>query len=613
MVTDRRPRRLPALLVCLAALPALAAGPQLPGLIPEDTDAVVLVQDLPALLAAWPKSPLARTWNDPQVKKFFAPLRESIKIDEWERLAEQKVGFPLSEILAAFDGQAMLVLPDLAAAVREEETGVPAPVGILAHVGNEEVARALAELEIEDEEAEGEAEGIRYEEQEEEFQGVTLHLERELDAEGTELSSNGWAISEGCLVVGTPVTYLRELVAAVKKGSVPSSWAQSGTFGKLGRRSGPFDVAVYLNFGPLVPMIFEEARKAQAEVEQPAPAAMNLEALIDSLALDTIEGVFVTARMGKGETRSDFVLTYGEDKGVVRLIAYEPPPVQLPAIIPPDVLEASVSNFSVTRFWGTLIGILERMNPMVATMLDMQREQSKAVVGFDPLDALISSLGDQLIRADFMPAAERPGEQPLLENAESLYGVAVADRQSLEMAVEGIKTLAGGGGELFEQRDYLGHTIHTFKMPLPRDEQTPGPEKFVSYAITDSYLLIGAGSSAPIESVLGRMRTPGKSLWQRADVKAALERLPEGASAVSYSDVAALIRGLFDLMARAQQMAGSEENGDEEGDDVAEPFCDPEARPDARTLERYFDIAVGGVYKEAGLLHVTSRLLHPGR
>jgi len=603
-------------LACAAGLGVGAAGPRLEAVISGDADLVVLIENFPAAREAWAQGPLGRTWNDPQVVKFFAPLRRTMQIDDWERMSAEEIGHPLSEVLDAFSGQAALVFPDLPEAVRQIDEGGSPQVALLARVGDTAIVEAVLEAvgtPVEQAAAElGEQLGIelRAESEDVEFQGETLHVERMLDPEGRVIRSEAHGFIDGFLVMTQPWDYARELVAGLKKGSVPDAWRDARAVRTIREQVRDYDVVAYLDIRGLVPLMVEQARLAQQQEQEesgPNPMAIDPEALFGALGLDSIEALFLSGGLGDAETRLDFGLLHGEEKGVVKLLAYGPGPVKLPEIIPADVLQASVVNFSVPRMWAAAVEMFQRVNPMFATMFGMMREQGKATVGFDPVESFFAALGDRLISADFLPAPDRPGATPSLERTESVWGISVKDRQALEMAIGGLKTLAGGGGELFEQRDYLGQTIYTFKMPLPAEEGAP--EQLLSYAITDDYLLLGAGSTMPIESLLGRMRRPGASLWQRADVRAALRRLPEGASGFGYSDVAAFMKGLFDLIAGAQAMtAENEEKPDEE-----EPFCDPAAKPDARTLERYFDISVSGFYRSEGLLHVSSRLLHPER
>ena len=54
---------------------------QLEAVISADTDMVLVIDDVPRFLERWSESPLGRAWNDPQVKRFLAPMRDDMEID----------------------------------------------------------------------------------------------------------------------------------------------------------------------------------------------------------------------------------------------------------------------------------------------------------------------------------------------------------------------------------------------------------------------------------------------------------------------------------------------------------------------------------------------------
>jgi len=100
--------------------------PHLETLLPQDCDIVLLLNDFPSLRADWEKSPLFQAWNDPQVKKFFAPLRQKIAIDQWDEVVEKNTGHTLKALLDLFPGQVALAITDLKALIESEEENIPA-------------------------------------------------------------------------------------------------------------------------------------------------------------------------------------------------------------------------------------------------------------------------------------------------------------------------------------------------------------------------------------------------------------------------------------------------------------------------------------------------------
>ena len=50
-------------------------------IVPAGAPMVVYVADVPASIGSWEASPLAELWNDPQVRAFFAPLRDELELE----------------------------------------------------------------------------------------------------------------------------------------------------------------------------------------------------------------------------------------------------------------------------------------------------------------------------------------------------------------------------------------------------------------------------------------------------------------------------------------------------------------------------------------------------
>ena len=110
------------------------------------------------------------------------------------------------------------------------------------------------------------------------------------------------------------------------------------------------------------------------------------------------------------------------------------------------------------------------------------------------------------------------------------------------------------------------------------------------------------GKGGSLEAALAAMAKPGKTAWDRAEVQAALESLPPGASGLGYSDLGAMAGGWFEMLASIQGnlavMAG-------------EGFCDPSAKPDAKEIGKLWGPCVSAQYRDAEGLLFRSRLLYP--
>jgi hypothetical protein len=594
-------RKLPPLTLALTALLATAApaaSTPLESMLPEDVGFVMLVDDVPVFLETWPDSPIGKLWNDPQVKRFFGPMRESLEIDRWEESVEGEIGFSLSEVFEAFTGQAALVIQNVGALMEAEKSGAVAPVAVIARINpkKSEVVAALMNYDLEDD-RENADEGVTFNDVEQEFQGETIHVRRTTREDKVD-EDFGWAIVDGWAVAAEPKDYLQDVVAILKKGSNGSALDDSEAYRKLRGRTPQSDMLLYVNVESLVATLREKIEEEQAAAEEGAdPMAISPDTALAAFGLDTLQAMYVSSSLAEAATRVDVGLMYRAEEGLVKLLAYEPGPVDLPGILPDDVLSAGAANFSFPSMWGSLKEILSQVSPMAAMMLQMRPPNPDGEPGVNPLDALFTSLGDRLITAEFAPEPTAPGEEPTLEEVETLVGIAIADRQGVEMAIDGFMTLLGGV-ELFDTHEYLGHQVHVMKSELMAEAGEDA--KGFAYALTDEYLLLGIGSSAPVENLLARMAKPRRAIWQRPDVKAALATLPGKPSALAYYDVAAFVRQMFTALVTMQSVSEDEE-----------AMVDPEAVPDPRSVSRHFGVAVGAYYKEGGTFHATFRLQHP--
>ena len=106
-------RRFAFLALFSSGLLPLGAVTPLVDLASESTPVILTVRDMPALVAQWNQSPWAKTWNDEQVKRFFAPLRSKWKVDEWSSNARDKTGYTVEELLAFATGEAIVMVSDL--------------------------------------------------------------------------------------------------------------------------------------------------------------------------------------------------------------------------------------------------------------------------------------------------------------------------------------------------------------------------------------------------------------------------------------------------------------------------------------------------------------------
>ncbi|ANM30483.1 hypothetical protein ABI59_14245 [Acidobacteria bacterium Mor1] len=576
-------------------------------MISADADMIVMIDDFPRMQSNWERSPLARIFEDPDLQELFKPFREDMGLDELEESFLEETGMTSDEVFALFTGQMAIVLPDLKALDNEGEPTGDEPVLILAEIGkNRKAVEKLMAKNFEYEQKNSE-DGVELEQVVEEFQGVKLNYVRQVSKEAS-VDSDFWAITEGFAFIAGTREGAQEAIAALKEGA-ERPLASAPGYSKMVQRELDNDMTFYLDvafFSEMMQeLIAEEAAASDEEGAEDPMAAMGMstQGMVDAMGFENFEALYVGARLAEEATELNFGIYYKEESGLAKLLtAYGVGDLGSADFVPQDAVEATVASFSMGTFWTGLKEILYGMSPMVGGMMDGMLAQKKSE-GIDIEQGLMESLGTTMVSAQFKVESGQPGEELAGGQMMQVFAMSVADRQSLEMTLEGIKSFGGAAtAEMFEQRPFLDYTIYEMAMPSMDPEQPEGNS--FAYVLTEDQFIVGMGGSAGLRNVLSSMQRPGKSVWDRKDVKAALAQMPGGAAALSFQDVAAFVETFVSAMQTAGEFASE--------DDSLEGF-DASSIEALNELEKHFGIAVSGLYREDGGLHSVYRLMPPSR
>ena len=596
-----------ALSVALLSGSALAATPLLENVISADADMVLMIEDFPRMQSNWERSPLARIFEDPDLQELFKPIRAEMGLDEIEEAFLEETGMTSEEVFALFTGQMAVVIPDMTALDEEGEGTGADPVLVLAEIGkNRKAVEKLMKKSFEYE-RENSEDGIELEAVVEEFQGVKLNYVRRVSKEAS-VDNGFWAIAEGFALVSGTREVAQEAIASLKAGA-ERPLADAPGFSKMSQRELGNDMTFYLDvafFSQMMQeMAAEEAAASSEEGAEDPLAAMGMstQGMVDAMGFENFEALYVGAKLAEEATELNFGIYYNEESGLAKLLtAYGVGDLGAADFVPQDAVEATVASFSMGTFWTGLKEIVYGMSPMVGGMMDGMLAQKKSE-GIDIEKGLMESLGTTMVSAQFKVEPDQPGEELPGDQMMQVFAMSVADRQSLEMTLEGIKSLGGAAtAEMFEQRPFLDYTIYEMAMPS-MDPQQPEGNSF-AYVLTEDQFIVGMGGSAGLRNVLSSMQRPGKSVWDRKDVKAALAQMPGAAAALSFQDVAAFVETFVSAMQTAGEFASDEEGV--EG-------IDPSSIESLKELEKHFGIAVSGLYREDGGLHSVYRLMPPSR
>jgi hypothetical protein len=612
---------LAALLPLLALAPAPAAeGIRLERLLPEKCPCVLLVEDAPALLANWEKTSLAKAWSDPAIMKFLAPLREKMGIDTWDEKSQKETGFTVKEILGLLRGQVAIACTDMSALPgiqgapdivefvpdgedvpaepeeddfhAKEDDDIQSGMLILARIGeNREALETLMAKDLEHSQKEAKP-GVEYREITEEFQGETLHIEQKTRGMETLDVHDCWAIVQDLFMTAPSKEDLQKAISNLKQGGAVSSLTSSVHFQKVRARAPLSDLLVYMDLEAVLPFALEQVDDIPEN-----EMGITKEGIFKALGADVLQAAYLSARLGDDATEVQVGILYREVKGLVKLLAA--PMAGTPAragFIPSDATQFGAWTFDLKTLYETLEEILGDLSPQFLVMVQMTLQQMTAQTGVDIKKDLLDNLGGEIAIAK-VPRPSEPGKAPTLEDQDSLVVLSVANRQALETALETLKTSLAPGGEMFEKRDYLGTTLHSFKIPLPGPEGQG--EKQLTYSLTDRHLIVCVGSSGPLEGVLAALAKPGASVWERDEVRKALETLRPKESFLSYTDFRVGMGQIIETFAKIQEQSG-----------LDEPF-DLDAKPDPGMLAKYFGTNVDAIHVEPDGLTYLVKLFHP--
>jgi hypothetical protein len=547
-----------------AALPAGAQDvPRVETVLAADADFVVLIEDIGASRAKWSTSPWGALWRDPDM----GALRDSVRTGLSESLGGDGEA-RLDEILDLLQGQVALAID-----FEPPDTG-GSPQVSWALVAGFRDGEALDALHAEiDRMRKDDAPQTR----EETVHGVSVRTRT--TASGEEKES--WAFADGIGLLGMPASYVKSRVAALKgKGEAPRL-ASSAGFRSMREQASGADVSCLLHV-PGLSRFLTRAMETGIE-ENPNASMMGLtaEGVSRALALDSIEAAYLAWDEEETETVFHNGLLYHGDRGIVGLLAYLPGPCARPEFIPETAWMASSTRFSVAGMYMGFMGMMSDLNPGMAMMAKAQLEQLTMSHGLDLEADLLANLGENTFAA-YLPASGAGVSAP-----DQIFGIEIKDPERIDAVLAAIYTAMGVTGDPVPV-DRVGDTS-IFALLPPESEQN------IYYAVSGKHLILCRGAAEALAGILHGVRSPGPSIWNRPDVKASLDRLPENPCAIIYYDTASLLEMTFAAMEES-------EDGPEAGD-----------MPDPDIIRRYFGAMVGGDYKtDEGILAV-GYLQHAGR
>ena len=614
-------RRYVVIPVFLTLATWLPASPKLPlaNLVDDQTLLALAVSDAPALLRGWDASPLAATWSDPQVVKVLAPLREQMQVDQWDADTQAATGLSVRELLGLVEGEVLFTLPSFDFSQANSKSLPPFLLALEVGASGHKLEKILADA----------AEKHALKEETETFAGVLVHVRplsapREADADADAAGATpaetraprtfAWALVEGVWLISTTKERVFTAIDAVHQGGLSASLGASERFQRTRQRVGPAQALAYLNLPAIYPLIQEAVVASKAKsAGKPNALGLDPEAVLKALGLDVLGEAYAALTLEPTQARLDTGLAYTEERGLVRLIAYQPGPTSQPDWVPAKWPNVSTARFSVPKAYAGLEALVNAVSPMLFGMAQGQLRSFDKKLGVDLRRDLIGSLGDDVVTAYALPPGQDPGTVPAWTQMDQLIAVSLVNEEAFLRSVNALKGLAGPAAEqLFTQREYLGNTLYTFNQPPAPGVGgggggTSGAARGFSYAIAQKTLLVGIGSPATVESALQGMASGTGGFWQRADVKAALADLPSDAVSLQVQDLRVLVASLVESVVAYQTAL----NGGEKSADAKPAYVDVDARPAADLWARHWGLSAGYVTRTPEGVFSTNRLVYP--
>jgi hypothetical protein len=584
------------------ALVALAAGafaaaparPPLTDIVDDQTAFALLVPDVTALLQGWDASPFAKTWGDEQVVKFLVPMRQQLKIDQWDEQAKAATGKTVRELLALAKGGAMVAVPasllsDLAASGQ-----FPAAPAVLLAV---ELGDNAATVEKLAKDAALKNEGLRVETTN--YAGVLVQTNVSAAKPGGPAGTPAvTAMCDGVWLLSPSYERVCAAIDALKKGGLPNALGRSESFLRAQKRAGAAHLTAYGSFPAIYPPLLAGLKKALPPAGAEGGPPFTAEGLLTGLGLDALREMVATLRFDAGETRLTAALGWSEQRGLAKLLAYGPGPAKRPDWAAAKWFSVASDSFDLRAAYAALEEMVGNISPQFSTAMQAEIKNAGAQAGIDLKRDLVGSLGSDLLVAQSLPSGADPAKPPAVAQADTLIALSLENPAALVKSLEAVKRMVFEDAveQIFTKREYLGQTLFTFSPPAPAGAPPSAAPGGFTYAVADRTLLLSIGSPAMVETAVQNMAEKRDSFWARRDVRAVLADVPEGAVDVQAQDFSLLITSLLNALAELPSGAAP----------VARA-----AAPDSARIARYWGLLSGYMTKDAKGIFSVVRIASP--
>ncbi len=600
-------------LICFAAwtglfLPAALHAEQLETwqkILPKNTLGYVAIKSAPELVADWEKSGYGRLMADEAVKTWMAPAYADGE-PAWDTALKKETGEGLYANLQRVTGSAMFVM---AADSPKEFENLPkgsAPFMILIEAGDQQpkIEELIAKSRKTSLEKHPEWKEITRD-----VAGVPLKVLAKSEDPEADIES-AYAFVNGVWVFGDKLALFEHFLPALKTSTAETSEIVTSHLSRHTQLSdGTSDVSIYLNGEVL--MKWAETALVEVMKAKPSPVPVDPKAIFAALGLAEVQSLGLGIDFSPTQTRTDLAILHPEKpQGLLSLLMGTSTEVAQPAFFPADALSAQVMRQSLGGVWDSLLAMVNKLGPD-AMMATMQLGQVEQQVGFSLKDDLFGSLEDEYIQLN----------AGTLQAPSQVMGFKVRDRERLSGALDSLKRFIGQGfGAAFEDTEYLGHTISTYR--ASQATAKPGAaSNEIAYCLADGYLLFSTGSQELLKKLLSRMKEPtGPSLWDSQRTQELVASLPKGFVGLGVADASEQLLNIINAMTTVEKQTSGKKKGaakkgpgkeaQQAADDKPKSsgkgfsqWFDPVAQPTPEVFKKYFGTEVSGTYNHPQAVH----------
>jgi hypothetical protein len=591
--------------LALLALPAQAEKlEQWLKLLPKNTLGFLAIKSAPELMADWEKSGYGKMLADEEIKKWTAPMYQNGE-PIWDKTLKEGTGEGLEANLKRIQGSVIITVA--ADSVKDmQDVHDNNPVFVLMDVGDQQAK--FEEVLTKDIEENLQKEPT-LKKLVKDVAGVPLHVLAVSEDEDAKWR-RAYAFVDGVLVLGDKPALLEYIIAALKTGTadasdvVPSHLTRHAQFSE-----GTADVSFYANGEVLMKWLEESLTELMKSGKSQMP--IDPKAIFDALGTKEFQSLGFSMDLSDTQSRIDIALLHPEKPtGLISLLRGNQTEVNLPAFVPVDALSAQVMRQSLEAVYDGLLGMVNKLGPM-AMMATMQISQVEQQMGFKIKEDLFGSLDDEYVQANDGTAVA----------SSQVMAIKVKDRAKLVGALDGLKRFVGQGfGAAFDESEYLGYTINTFKASQATAAGAASTE--VAYCLTEDYLLFSTGKQDLLKKILSRMKDPsGPSIWDSARTQELIAMLPKGYVGVGVSDASKQLLTVIDALTALQEKTASKKKApvlnkkgpskgpkagaaaDESEVNGPASWFDADAQPSEAMFKKYLGTEVGGNYVHPDAIH----------